>query len=122
MITRLRALPGRTKVFILLALALPILAFTGVLTSDNDVDVTRDEALEIARTYLDFEPVTEEARIFRQSARLHAVWAVVFTIPEEGNPREFERRTSVELDARTGEVLRVSVDNIDEFELEADSE
>ena len=118
MIRRFLDLPGRTKVFIVLAIALPVLAVTGILNSQRDVDLSRDDALEIGRTYLDFEPEIEEARVFRQGAQLQPVWAVVFTIPEEGNPREFARRTTVEIDARTGEVLRVSVDNIEEFELE----
>ncbi len=111
---RLMALPGRTKLFIALALLLPVLALAGVLRSDRGVQIERAEAIEIARPEIDFDPVTEEARLFRQGAGLRPVWAVAFTIPAEGNIREFERRTTIEVDATTGEILRIATDNLNQ--------
>ena len=112
MIERLRALPSRFLLFVGLALALVVLATSGILNANSDVEIERDEAITIAREHVGFEPERQEARIFRQGARLQPVWGVSFSVPsEDGGPREFERLTTVEIDAKTGEVLRVSVDD-----------
>lgn len=112
MIERLQALPSRFLLFVGLGLALVILAASGILTANRDVEIERDEAITIAREHVSFEPEREEARIFRQGARLQPVWGVSFSVPsDEDGPRDFERLTTVEIDAKTGEVLRVSVDD-----------
>lgn len=114
LIRRFRGMPARTKLFAVLAILLPLLAILGVLRSDRDVEISRERAVEIARPHIDFEPIDANARVFRQGARLRPVWAVSFSIPATGNAREFERHTTVEVDAVTGEVLRIAVDNFEE--------
>jgi predicted small secreted protein len=114
MIDRIRALPSRLLLLVGLGLVLVVLAASGILTADRDVEIERDEAITIAREHVSFEPKREEARIFRQGARLQPVWGVSFSVgSEESGPRDFERLTTVEIDAKTGEVLRVSVDDPD---------
>lgn len=107
---RIRSLPNRLVVLIALGVILTLLGLTGVLSANRDVEIERDEAIEIARQHIDFEPERSEARIFRQGPRLDPVWGVSFSIASDGGPREFERLTTVELDARTGEVIRISID------------
>ena len=111
MIQRLLDLPGRAKVLIILGILLLVAAVTGVMQARNDIDLTREEAIEIGEEYIDFEPTNADARLIRQGFALKPVWAVSFSIPEEGNPREFVRLTTVEINAETGEVIRISVDD-----------
>jgi len=107
MLGRIRAIPGRTKFFIVLAVALAILGFAGVINAARDVNLEREEAVEIALDHVDFEPETADARLIRQGFSLEPVWAVSLAIPQPNNPREFVRLTIVEIDARTGEIRSV---------------
>lgn len=102
---------SRFVVFVVLGVVLLGLALSGVFTASSDADLSEAEAIEIARPLIDFEPVNEGARFLRQGAGLRPVWAVSFSIPGSGTVRDdFERLTTVQLDARSGEVLRVIVD------------
>ena len=108
----------RLIAFIVLSTVAIGLAATGVLGAGSDVEITSDEAIDIARAHLDFEPVNADARLVRQGARLRPVWGVSFSIPADDNPRELIRHTTVELDAKTGQVLRIGVD--EEGQLDTD--
>lgn len=110
MIDRIRGADRRRLVFAAFAIALVIAAVVGVLDSQRDVEIDREEAVLLARPHIDFEPVNEDARLIRQGFQMAPVWAVSFSIPVEGNPRDFKRLMTVEVDARTGEVLRISTD------------
>ncbi len=112
MIGRFLGLPGRTKVLILLGGLLVVLGVTGVFNSRGDVEIEKAEAIEIARPLIDFEPTIEEARLIRQGFTRRPVWAVVFAIPEpDGGRDDFERRTTVEIDAGTGDIIKVASEN-----------
>jgi hypothetical protein len=87
-----------------------VLAVTGVFNSSSDVNISREEAIEIARPEIDFVPEQEDARLVRQGLQLAPVWAVSFSIPEDGESRKFERIMTVEIDARTSEIIRISTD------------
>lgn len=102
--------PGRTKAFIALGVLLLMLGVSGRLQASSDVSLERDQAIEIAREYLDFEPVNEDARLVRQGFSLVPVWAVSFSIPEDDTTREFKRLTTVEINAETGDVIRIGRD------------
>ena len=110
LVTRFREVPGRTKAFIALGLLLLILGVTGRLQASSDVALEREQAIEIAREFVDFEPVNEDARLVRQGFSLVPVWAVSFSIPEDDTTREFKRLTTVEINAETGEVIRIGLD------------
>lgn len=99
----------RLVVLIGLAVVLGILALTGRFGVDASTDLSAQEAVEIARPQIDFVPVNEGARFVRQGAGLRPVWAVSFSIPGDARGK-FERLTTVEVDARTGEIIRVSRD------------
>lgn len=105
---RLRSIDPRLAIFLLLGTVLVVLAATGTFTVGSGVDLTVDEAIEIARPEIDFVPVNEGARLVRQGAGLQPVWAVSFSIPGEGGRDDFERLTTVEIHANSGQVLRVS--------------
>jgi len=107
---RLLDMSGRAKVFLALGVVLLVLGATGVLRSDSDINLERAEAVDAAREFIDFEPVNADARLVRQGFGLQPVWAVSFSIPEAGNPRAFVRLTTVEINATTGEVIRISID------------
>ena len=108
--TGIRRLSGRTMAFIGLGLVLLLLAVTGRLQASSDLSIERDEAIEIAREHVDFEPVNADARLIRQGFSLVPVWAVSFSIPEDDTTREFKRLTTVEINAENGEVIRIGVD------------
>lgn len=110
MIDRFMQMDRRAKIFVLLGLALLILGLTGLLSASRGVEIERDEAIELALPHIDFEPTSAEARLFRQGVGLIPVWAVSFTIPKAGSSREFVRLATVEIDARTGDVIRISRD------------
>ena len=109
MIERIAAMSSRAKVFVVVAILLAIFAATGFLTASSDIDISREEAVEIAREQVDWEPVDADARLLRQGFGLNPVWAVALSIPNPDNPRDFVRLTTVEVDAKTGEVTRIAV-------------
>lgn len=122
LIGRIRSMDGRAKIFVVASTVVIVLALTGRFTASSDVDLTKEEAIEIALDHAQFEPDRIEARIFRQGFRLRPVWAVSFSIPDPDNAQEVERLNTVEIDAQTGDVLRVSVDDIDAVDQEDETD
>ncbi len=106
MIDRLRGLSRTSKLMLTLGSILVILAASGVLRADRGLVVTSEAAVEIAQDHVDFEPDLVQVRLLRQGFNLRPVWAVSLSIPTEGS-NDFERLSTVEVDAITGEVLRV---------------
>ena len=76
----------------------------GGLSAGSDVEITFDQAIELARPEIDFEPEAESARLVRQGFQNLPVWAVVFEVPG-GSDFEYEELVMIEIDARTGEVV-----------------
>lgn len=114
MIERFRAVPGRFKALLLLAILLGVLAGTGRLQASSGIEIERDQAVEIARSELDFQPERADARIVRQGFVLRPVWAVSFSVPTpDGDQNDFDRLLIVEVDAISGEILTVSDESPD---------
>jgi hypothetical protein len=67
-------------------------------------EISQEEAIEIARERIDFEPENVQVRNLGQGVPQRRVWAVSFYV---GKPTSPERATVVEVDAETGEVLDV---------------
>ncbi len=109
MIQRILAMSGRAKIFVVAGILILILGFTGVLSATRDVELTREEAIALALPLVDFEPDRVEARLVRQGFSMIPVWAVSLSIPTAGNPREFVELATVEINAATGEVFRISL-------------
>lgn len=115
MIERLRGVSPRFAVFVAMGAVLLGLALTGVFNASSQNTIDANEAIEIARDHIDFQPEDEGARFVRQGVALRPIWAVSFSIPEDnGNRNDFKRLTTVEIDAESAEVIRISEDRGDE--------
>jgi len=100
---------NRAIIFVVMAIGLFTLAAFGVLRADSDVDVTKDEAIATAVAAIDFEPETVDARLIREGFVMQPVWAVSLSVPTNGGgPEDFDELATVEIDARNGEIIRVS--------------
>lgn len=95
-----------------LGAVLLVLGVTGRLGVGADIEIEADEAIAIAmaQPQLDFEPVDRGARLLRQGIGLRPVWAVSLSIPSGDGGGDFERHMTVEIDATSGEPIRISVD------------
>ena len=91
---------------IALLLAVLILAF-GVSRSCGSVgdEVSQDEAIEIAREQVDFEPDHEQVRLFKKGAKSIPYWGVSLY---KGSRTRPTRCRVVQVDARTGEVVQIN--------------
>jgi hypothetical protein len=105
-IDRWNSVARPTRVILVLGTILLLLAASGVLRADRGIGVSSDQAVEIARQQVDFVSENTQVRLIRQGFNLRPVWAVSLAIPIAGTG-EFERLTTVEVDAITGAVLRV---------------
>ncbi|MCP3988189.1 MAG: hypothetical protein GY724_03880 [Actinomycetia bacterium] len=103
---RLSGISRPAKTLIVLGTVLVILALTGFLQADRDLEITSEQAVEIARPEIEFEPGQTTVRLVRQGAGLSPVWAVSFAVEAE-NVDGFVRLSVVRIDARSGEVLEV---------------
>jgi hypothetical protein len=70
--------------------------------ANRDVEVEQDEAVEIARTQIDFTPNLTQVKFLKQGLRSRSTWFVSFAIREATGV--FARCTVVEVSARTGAV------------------
>ncbi len=113
LVGRIRSINRRAIIFLVTFAFFIVLALTGVFNTSSDVNITRQQAINIALEYAQFEPESADARLVRQGFRLTPVWGVSMSISDPDDQQEFERLNTVEIDAQTGEVLRVSVDDID---------
>lgn len=82
-----------------------LLAVCGGFGAGSDIPVSLEEAIDIARPEIDFEPVNAGARLVRQGFTNVPVWAVVFDIPGEGRD-QYQEIMMVEVHGRTGEIIR----------------
>jgi len=106
MIDRWKNIARPTRVILVLGTILLLLAASGLLRADRGIAVSSDQAVEIAGQQVDFVSESTQVRLIRQGFNLRPVWAVSLAIPIDGTG-EFERLTTVEVDAVTGAVLRV---------------
>ncbi len=106
MINRLRSMSRTSKLMLALGAILLALAASGALRADSGVQVTSEQAVEIAREQVEFEAENVQVRLVRQGFNLRPVWAVSLSIPGEESG-SFQRLSTVEVDGITGEVLRL---------------
>ncbi len=77
---------------------------------DEQVQVTQEEAVEIANDEVDFEPTYTQVRLLRQGINRQAFWFVSLSVPvgfSGDRPDLFEALTVVEIDAKSGDVSSV---------------
>jgi hypothetical protein len=72
----------------------------------SQVRLTKDQAIATARRQVDFTPSRTQVRLVRQGLKSRPYWAVSLSIPK--GPNEFERLTTVRVDANTGKVAAVN--------------
>jgi hypothetical protein len=103
---RARSLRDR-PLFRIAALALVLLAafLASRSCASRDTEISRDEAVEIARDEIDYEPDRVGVRFLPQGFQSRPSWAVsLSTVDGEG---ELTRVTVVVVDGTTGEILEV---------------
>ncbi len=75
---------------------------------DDQVRLTQDDAIALAKEQVDFEPENVQIRLLRQGLDRRPVWVVSLSIPlgnEEGpDPDFFKRLALVRIDANKGTV------------------
>jgi hypothetical protein len=92
------------KVAILLAVLL--VAFLAARScASRETEISRDEAVEIARDEIDFEPDRVGVRFVPRGVQSRPFWAVSFTA--EDAQGELDRVTVVVVDATTGQIDEV---------------
>jgi hypothetical protein len=101
-----RGLRDRPLGRILLLLAVLVVAFVASRScASRDTEVDSDEAVEIAREEVDYEPERVMVRFTPRGIDSRPHWAVSFSVVDAaGNA---ERVTVVLVDARTGDVVEV---------------
>jgi hypothetical protein len=101
-----RTLRDRPLGRILLLVAVLVVAFVASKScASRDTEVESDEAVEIAREEVDYEPDRVMVRFTPRGIDSTPHWAVSLSVVDaDGNP---ERITVVLVDARTGEVVEV---------------
>jgi hypothetical protein len=85
-----------------------VLAIAFVATkscASRETDIGSDEAIEIARREIDFEPERTMVRFTPRGVQSRPFWAVSFSLLDAtGNP---DRITVVLVNAKTGEVVEI---------------
>jgi hypothetical protein len=95
------------KMFIVLAVIITTGYFGGCL---GKTTVDGDEAIQIAREQIDFVPEHTNAELGHQGFPPTNVWGITFWIEAKDGGDGFERRTAVEVHAKTGAILRIHND------------
>jgi hypothetical protein len=103
---RARGLRDRPLGKAALLLAVLLLAFLASRScASRDTDVSQEEAVEIAREEVDFEPDRVSVRFVPRGVPSQPYWAV--SLSTEDTEGRLERVTVVVVDARTGDVEEV---------------
>ena len=77
----------------------------------DQVRITKEQAIATAERQVDFEPTREQVRLLRQGLNAKAYWIVSLSVPR-GDPvdtQEFAELAVVRVDANTGKVADVKV-------------
>jgi membrane-bound ClpP family serine protease len=101
-----RGLRDSTAGRIALLLAVLVAAFVvSQSCGSRDTEVTKEEAAEIARGRIDYEPDQVMTRFIPRGARSQPAWAV--SLSTDGPGGRLENITVVVVDAESGDILEV---------------
>ena len=90
---------------LILAVVLVLALVAARTCASRDTDVSQDEAVEIAREEVDFEPERTMVRSVPRGVGSRPFWAVSFSLLDaNGNA---ERTTVVLVDASTGDITEI---------------
>ena len=98
--------PSKRGVIAFLAL-LAVTAVAAQSCQQSQVRVSKEQAIQTARVEAGFTPERTQIRLVRQGLQSHPFWAVSFSIPAESGD-DYDRLTTVRVDANTGEVDSVN--------------
>jgi hypothetical protein len=93
-----------------------VLAFIGLVVllvvvanscQNSQVRFNQQQAIQLARQQVDFEPTRTQVRLVRQGIQSRPIWAVSLSVPT--GPDQFERLAVVQIDANKGKVVSVTV-------------
>lgn len=85
------------------------LAFVAARACQQDqVQITKDEAIAIAEERVDFEPVNRQVRFLRQGLDRRPFWFVSLSIPAQPGSEQELRLVVVRVDATNGRVEDLS--------------
>lgn len=105
LVARLRGMSRPAATLLIGGTILVVLASLGLFTASRDTEIPKEQAVEIAKQQVDFEPEQIAIRFVRRTVRLAPAWAVsLSTVDESGDEI---RLSVVQIDAATGEVLQV---------------
>ncbi len=110
---RLRAVPGRTKLLVIVGVVLLIVLVTGRCSG---VDIAEERAIAVAEAALAadpgaFTPERTETKVLRQGFPPRPMWVVVFTVADPGGGAEdFLHHAAVWVDASSGDVREIKVE------------
>jgi hypothetical protein len=90
------------------AAALVLAFFVSRSCQQDQVRVSKEEAIAIAEREVGFEPVNTQIRFLRQGLSREPVWFVSLSVPAPGDEEGFSRLVVVQVDAATGEVENLS--------------
>jgi hypothetical protein len=88
------------------------LAFVASRSCQQDqVRITKEQAIATAEGQVDFEPTREQVRLLRQGLNSKAYWIVSLSIPrgDQLDTQEFAELAIVRVDANTGKVADVKL-------------
>jgi uncharacterized membrane protein YkoI len=95
---------------VLVIVGVLVLAFFVARNCQQDqVRLTEDQAIVIAESQVNFEPERTQIRLLRQGLNSKPYWIVSLSIPGEREDT-FRRLATVQIDAKTGEVVDVDRD------------
>lgn len=73
----------------------------------DQVRVSKEQALVTAKEQIDFTPQNTQIRLLRQGLDTRPFWIVSLSIPKGDSDDRFSRLALVHIDANTGEVTKV---------------
>jgi hypothetical protein len=92
------------------AVVLAVLLFTFFVArscQQDQVRITKEQAIATAEEEVDFTPKDTQIRLLRQGLETRPFWIVSLSIPKEEGEGEFSRLALVHIDANTGEVTEI---------------
>jgi hypothetical protein len=77
----------------------------------DQVRISKDQAIETAERQVDFKPTRTQVRLLRQGLNSKPFWAVSLSIPvgDDLDTQEFRQLAVVRIDANTGKVADVKI-------------
>ena len=90
------------------AVLVAVTIFAAQSCQQSQIRFSKERAVAIARPEAGFTPQRTQVRLVRQGLNGHPFWAVSFSVTAPSGGDEYERLTTVRVDANTGEIEAVN--------------